>query len=87
MIFATLLVLATLYAYGLYLASKGINLGQELSKKTGIVADTTWVVETIDIVKDWIYLYMFKHVWWAFLTLVISIVLPISVMCSMFEGN
>ena len=36
----------------------------------------------IDLVKDWIYLYVFKHVWWAFLTLIISIVLPISIACS-----
>ena len=43
------------------------------------------MIETIDLVKDWIYLYIFKHVWWAFLTLIISIVLPISVACALLK--
>ena len=76
---STLLIFALLFAYGLRLASKEEDLYENLARATGIVADTTWIIEMVDIVKDWIYLYIFKHNWWAYITLIISIVLPISI--------
>jgi len=36
----------------------------------------TWVLEILDMYKDWVLLFAFSHARWAYLTLISSIVLP-----------
>lgn len=76
--FSSWLFLAPLVAQGLYLKYKNRDYLDELSKKVGFIVNTTWAIETLDIIKDWIYLYVFKHEWWVVLILVFSIVAPFS---------
>lgn len=82
-----MLIFALLFAYGLKLASNGEDLYRKLAKATGIVADTTWIIEMVDLVKDWIYLFMFKHVRLAYITLLTSITFPMSLACSFWSGS
>lgn len=55
-----------------------LKIEEELfkDKKGRTGALVTWILELVDIVKDWIYLLMFKHKPRAFLILAFSLSIP-----------
>ena len=82
LMYATWIILATFIALGYYLASRGKRVINEMSKATGFMAKFSLIFETLDLVKDWIYFFTFRHSQWAIITLLISITLPFGIMHS-----
>jgi len=76
LIFSSLLVLAYLVPIGYIMNSRGKDLKEELAKKTGLLSTVTWVLEILDLYKDWVLLFAFPHATWAYLGLIFSIVFP-----------
>jgi len=76
LIFSSLLVLAYLVPIGYIMNSRGKDLKEELAKKTGLLSTLTWVLEILDLYKDWVLLFAFPHATWAYLGLIFSIVFP-----------
>jgi len=87
LIFSSLLVLAYLVPIGYIMNSRGKDLKEELAKKTGLLSTVTWVLEILDLYKDWVLLFAFPHATWAYLGLIFSIVLPFAFVDALIDNN
>jgi len=74
-IFALLLVLS-------YLVSKGYIGRMEASEGplSKLQSYVTWILELLDMYKDWVLLFAFSHARWAYLGLIGSIVFPFALL-------
>ena len=67
-------------AIGFVDKSKGINQRNKIINDTGLLArinaKINWILELIDYVKDWMYLFLFKHLLIPFLILAFSLSFP-----------
>lgn len=59
--------------------SKGRRVVRQIAEKEGILAKITFILECIDMFKDWVYLFALDHAAWAYHLLIASIVLPFAV--------
>lgn len=50
-----------------------------IAKKSGLASKITWILECVDMYKDWVYLFAFYHAPWAYHMLIISMVLPFAI--------
>ena len=48
----------------------------ELAEERGLLSKVKWMLEILDMYKDWKLLFAFPHATWAFLILSFSIVFP-----------
>ena len=55
------------------------TLREYTKQKGGLISKLSWILEIIDIVKDWIYIFMFNHGWGALIVLLISVTLPFGI--------
>ena len=79
LMYATWIAVSTQIAIFYVLSSQGVNVPTQVVHATGLTAKVKWIFETIDLIKDWLYLFLFKHTFGAMITLIISLTVPFAI--------
>lgn len=79
LMYATWIVVSAQIAIFYVLSSQGVDVPNKVVHATGMTAKVKWIFETIDMIKDWMYLFLFKHTFGAMITLIISLTVPFAI--------